>query len=176
MHMHSLSAARKGVCSATHSPSLALSHSRAFSKISVLHQVALFAFVEPLWHFEERAATLTLRNALTLRYAPSHCSTLSHFPTLTSFAFQAAWPQNQFSNNSSHDFIQLDSSFQCGLAQGLLLPHDTLLSLLSLAFHSVVVFIPSRGYSCLLRSATSFRSMAAHICVEYEKRQSELGD
>lgn len=49
------------------------------------------------------------------------------------------------------------------------------------SFHSSLVvvcccFHPAEGYSGLLRRATSFRSKAANICVEHEKRKNESKD
>lgn len=90
----------------------------------------------------QRTHTATFsRQSLTPLLSRSLSYPVCHSPSLQ-FTFQAAWPQNQFSNNSSHDFIQL-GNFQCGSRVAVRSPLCPPLSTLHL-WLCVVVFIPLR--------------------------------
>lgn len=182
LHMHSLSQLGRGVF-------FPVSHTLSFLALSLIckikcqHQVA-----KPLW------ATLVARLAINRELSQSaqtlpHCHSLtpllwisrSLLPCLLlsslQFTFQAAWSQNQFSNNSSHDFIQL-GNFQFGSRVAVRSHiHSPLRSPLS-SIHSwcCCCFHPAEGYSGLLRRATPFHSKAANICVEHEKRKNKSVD
>lgn len=144
LHMHSLSQLDRGCNSPTLSRSSSL-----FLALSLTYKIIC---QQPLW--ATLAALLTINrelhySALTLPHSRSaslslHCSpALSLTLSVTlQFTFQAAWPQNQFSNNSSHDFIQL-GNFQCGSRVAVRSPLRPPLSTLHL-WLCVVVFIPLR--------------------------------